>query len=351
MGTGQEERDILFEYVEFALEVTHSSIWVVDLDTGTMKTQLGPAADVFNFETAELDTVEPFFEEGIHPDDVATVVSVYQDILTDERDQYRVEYRTHPDNGEIRWLETYARVKDTEQGRILIGTSTDITERKRDERELEAQNERLEEFASVLSHDLQNPLHVAMGHVELAQEETDTEHLDTVARMLVQMEDLTDDLLASIEDGGPVIRGGGTTDTFETVELSEIATTSWEATTTDEATLQIDTEQTIHADRASLQQLFENLFRNAVEHGGPDVTVTIGSLDDASGFYVADDGPGIPDRERTRIFDAGYSTSETGTGLGLHIVKNIVEAQEWEISVTESTMGGARFDVRGVSTT
>jgi signal transduction histidine kinase len=61
------------------------------------------------------------------------------------------------------------------------------------------------------------------------------------------------------------------------------------------------------------------------------------------------DGPGIPEDRRDRVLEAGYSTAENGTGLGLDIVREIAEAHGWEITVTESETGGARFDITGVT--
>lgn len=115
---------------------------------------------------------------------------------------------------------------------------------------------------------------------------------------------------------------------------------------TSEASLGVGTDQTIYADPGRLKQVFENLFRNAVEHGREDVTVTVGDFDD--GFYVADDGSGIPEADRSDIFEPGYSTGTDGTGFGLSIVNEIVEAYGWEIRVTDSTAGGARFEITGV---
>ena len=68
------------------------------------------------------------------------------------------------------------------------------------------------------------------------------------------------------------------------------------------------------------------------------------------GFYVADTGPGIPPSDREDVFEAGYSTSEDGTGFGLRIVGQIADAHGWEITVTESENGegGARFEFTGV---
>jgi signal transduction histidine kinase len=76
------------------------------------------------------------------------------------------------------------------------------------------------------------------------------------------------------------------------------------------------------------------------------VTVTVGDLD--RGFYIEDDGPGIPETDREKVFEAGHTTSADGTGFGLSIVKEIVEAHDWEIRITDGTDGGARFEVTGV---
>ncbi|MFB6299722.1 MAG: PAS domain S-box protein [Halobacteriales archaeon] len=218
---------------------------------------------------------------------------------------------------------------------------TDITERKERERELQRQNERLDEFASLVSHDLRNPLNVAEGHLELAKNECDSESLDAIKRALDRMETLIDDLLALAREGEPVTA-------FEPVDLAELAERCWQTVGIEAATLHIETDHSIKGDASRLQQLLENLFRNAVEHGGDDVTVRIGHLDDGNGFYVADDGQGIPEDERERVFESGYSTSEQGTGFGLTIVNEIVEAHGWEITITDSATGGARFEITGV---
>nr|WP_079991684.1 ATP-binding protein [Halobaculum gomorrense] len=72
----------------------------------------------------------------------------------------------------------------------------------------------------------------------------------------------------------------------------------------------------------------------------------VGVLDD--GFYIEDDGPGIPENKREDVFDAGYSTAEDGAGFGLSIVKHVAEAHGWEIQVTDGSEGGARFEITGI---
>jgi len=120
----------------------------------------------------------------------------------------------------------------------------------------------------------------------------------------------------------------------------------WATVETDAATLVTDMDGTVQADRSRLKQLFENLMRNAVEHGGEAVTVTVGEL--ADGFYIEDTGLGIPAGEREAIFEAGYSTREDGTGFGLSIVKQIIDAHGWELHVMDGDEGGARFEITGV---
>ncbi|GGL25406.1 hypothetical protein GCM10009037_06230 [Halarchaeum grantii] len=209
------------------------------------------------------------------------------------------------------------------------------------ERELARQNERLEEFAAVVSHDLRNPLNVADGYLDMARESGDDEHFDRVRDALDRMNALIDDLLT-------LARQGATVDELETASLESVAADAWEVAGGESATLALgDDLGTVACDRSRLRQLLENLFRNARQHGGADVTVTVGRLED--GFYVADDGPGVPEGERADVFDVGYTTHESGTGFGLNIVRGIASAHGWDVTLTESADGGARFEFRGVA--
>jgi signal transduction histidine kinase len=130
------------------------------------------------------------------------------------------------------------------------------------------------------------------------------------------------------------------------VQLADVSEQCWATVETGDATLRVKSDQLIEADPSRLQELLENLIRNAIEHGGIGVTITIGELPD--GFYIADDGPGIPVDKRDDVFEVGYSTSEGGTGLGLHIAQEIVHAHGWEIAVHTSASGGTRFEITGV---
>ncbi|WP_128906721.1 hybrid sensor histidine kinase/response regulator [Halorubrum amylolyticum] len=236
--------------------------------------------------------------------------------------------------------------------------------------ELERQNDRLAEFASVVSHDLRNPLNVAQGRVRLARDECDSEHLDAVASAHERMDTLIADLLTLAREGERVSE-------TQPVRLSAVVESCWQTVETADATLTVEEDLWLRADESRLRQLVENLMRNSVEHGstgsraepgdavehGDDVAIAVGALgggantdddgaggetSDEVGFFVADDGPGIPEADRDQVFDAGYSTSQEGTGFGLRIVEQVATAHDWSVRVTEGRDGGARFEVTGV---
>lgn len=217
----------------------------------------------------------------------------------------------------------------------------DITEQRQRKQELEETNERLNRFASVVSHDLRNPLNVAKGRLALAQQEHESEHLGEVSKALDRMETLIEDMLTLARQGRPI-------SDLERLSLKSVANGCWDVVDSHDATLTVERDLTFVADGDRLQQLLENLFRNAIEHGGDDVTIRVGALTDGSGFYVADNGIGIPQSDRNTVFESGYSTAEEGTGLGLTIVKEVADAHDWNVSVTESENGGARFEFTGV---
>ena len=221
-------------------------------------------------------------------------------------------------------------------------------------REAERREERLERFVEVVSHDLRNPLNVAQGRIDLARESCASADLKTAADAIDRSLDLIADLLT-------LAREGETVSATEPVDLAALAETCWSSVQTPTATLRVDVERSIAGKPGRVKQLLENLFSNAIRHGGDDVVVTVGSIepfytatrggdDGGAGFYVADDGAGIPPDARDRVFDTGYTTASDGTGFGLNIAAEIATAHGWEIDVTASRTGGARFEVTGVET-
>jgi signal transduction histidine kinase len=285
---------------------------------------------------------------------------------------------------------------ETDQKRLAL--FVDVTDQREHQRRLEQQNERLEEFASIISHDLRNPLDVAIGRTNAVKERLSDEELEP---HLARAQDAHGRMQRIITDVLSLAREGDRIDTTEPVPLDEVARDAWAHVDTEAASLDVETTLSVQADEEALTRAFENLFRNAIEHGSsspdhahrdaaehgsasPDsqtrrdaaehsanadaethaaespsarsarrdgsghrspVTVRVGELADDSGFFVADDGPGIPEDEREAVFEAGNGD---GTGLGLAIVDRIATAHGWGVGVTGADDGGARFEFSGV---
>ncbi|QPV64732.1 PAS domain-containing sensor histidine kinase [Halosimplex litoreum] len=367
------------------------------------------------------DVVEPFMEspEGkiLHsPEDVVgkTDFDLYEgdkaaEAVADDRAviesgepiRDRIEH-AQPPNGQDLFFQTTKAPWYDEAGRAqgIVGVTVDVSEQKRRERELDRQNERLEEFAGILSHDLRNPLNVAQSRLELYWRSGDESELEEVAEMHDRIEAIVDEVLTYAREGSHI-------DELAWITGVDQAEAAWNAVDTGAATLVTDWTYSIRGDGDRLGRLFENCFRNAVEHGStsprsqapedavehgstspasqaqqdadgassvepsvadaPDdavehgstssrpetddaLTVRVGTLAEHDpGFYVEDDGAGIPEDVREQVFDRGVSSDEGGTGFGLAIVAEIADAHGWAVRATESDEGGARFEFRGVT--
>nr|WP_241175414.1 histidine kinase N-terminal 7TM domain-containing protein [Natronolimnobius sp. AArcel1] len=310
----------------------------------------------------------------IHEDDRDDAIAEFTALCDGPETERRFEYRVHHRDGSCLVLEGVAvdlRENDIVGGVVI--NSRDVTERNDRERELERTNRRLEEFSGVVSHDLRTPLSIARRYVEFAESSASPDDFQAIANAHDRMEQMITNLLTMAQAGTTV------TDP-EPVDLEAVITDAWTITQTDGVTLECELEAgwTVHGDQTQLLHVFENLFRNSVEHGlghtastaqeqtttteattgestdqsapqhsTPAVTVRISHLEDdpARGFVVEDDGVGIPPAQREFVFERGQTTSQNGTGFGLAIVRDVIEAHNWQIAVGESAAGGARFEI------
>jgi PAS domain S-box-containing protein len=330
--TLREER----QFIEQALNALDDIFYVINSDW-TFERVNERAVKIIGYTEDELLSMKP--SEFFAASDVERVESAITEAFETSGATLEAELITK-DGEEIPHEFRKRRLTDSEGDVIgVAGIARDISDRKQREQQLQNQNERLEQFASIVSHDLRNPLNVAQGRLDFVRGDCDDEHLDAIDRSLERMETLITNLLA-------LARAGDSITNPESLDLETIVKSCWKNVVTGDATLTINTDSKIQADKTRFQQLLENLFRNAIEHAGENVSVIVGDMDD--GFYVADDGPGVPENERDRIFESGYTTRQDGTGLGLSIVEEIVNAHQWELNVTTSENGGARFEFRDV---
>lgn len=291
---------------------------------------VGPAVLPFSKRRAA-DMVGHTVDELFPEETVSHLVPELQATIEGEARSFDIEY-----DHRIHHIETQPVRIDGEPFGVLV--TQGVTEERETAEELERQNERLDQFASMVSHDLRNPLSIASGKLDLYRETGDDTHLDGLEQALSRIDELTADLLT-------LAQGGLSSEGNEVVSLAEVARDAWEMTDSQSATLETE-DVLIEADPGQLQALFENLFKNAVGHGGADVTVRVGPYE--NGFYVEDTGTGIPREDRDRVFEHGFSTGYGGNGVGLTIVNRIAQAHEWEVSLTESGAGGARFEFTDV---
>jgi PAS domain S-box-containing protein len=335
-----ETADIEWLFEQFA-ETNPDILFMFSADWNDLLFVNDAYEDIWGEPVDRLEAEPTSFVERVHPDDREDVREKMGKLANGEAIEN--EFRVLPagDGGpEVRHLWSESRpVFDDDELVALSGFVRDVTEREKYRQELERSNERLEGFAQFLSHDIRNQLSVAKGHLDLGRTESeDDEHLETVERALERMRELTEDVL-TLADLDPESLEK------EEVVVAELAETCWESEgiDSDSGDLVIESNTTIHVSQRQFKGVFENLFRNAIEHTDKSPEVRVGSLSDEDGLYVEDNGQGIDPKNAEAIFEFGHTSG--GTGLGLTLVREVVRLHEGEISVVDSEKGGARFEI------
>ena len=322
-------------------QYNNDAVMIVDLETESVLDVNPAACELLGYAREELLELHP---EDIHPNDVERVRETFISQVAQEGSGFTDDLTCLTKDGEQIPTEISGAALDADEEATeptqMIAMLRDISDRVEHRRELEETIERLDRFASIVSHDLKNPLSIIKGHVGLARENGDPEHFDAIEDAADRMDEMLSELLELTRKGHLV---GERTD----IELEPLARAVWSDCELDSATLEIESSRTVHADRDRLHELLANLFENAYTHGGGSVTVRVGAVDDGgrNGFYVEDDGEGIPADERATVFEWGHTTTSDGTGFGLAIVAEIAEAHGWDIAVRDVAGGGARFEI------
>ncbi|GAB3695273.1 hypothetical protein GCM10028858_05860 [Halorubrum pallidum] len=332
------------------LEYGTDLVTVVDGD-GRVRYESPSIEEVLGYEQGSTVGRSPL--GYVHPDDRERVTEQFYHALADPDAAPTLEYRYRTADGDWVWLESQTRSLpgDDVDGRLLLN-SRDVSDRKARERRLTDRNERLDRFASIVSHDLRNPLSVIRASMEMAQLKDDTTPLARGERAVDRIDQLVSELLTLARQGSGI-------DEPTEFALDGVVRDAWGTAGRSDATLLVDADARVRGDRSRLRQVFENLFRNCIEHGsaesqtgaiadgpaaaeagqserGTDRTgpiVVVATTE--TGFLVADDGPGVDPEYRERVFDPGVTTRVDGTGYGLDIVREIVESHGWEVVLRE----------------
>lgn len=266
----------------------------------------------------------------------------FKQVLDKGEPVYDVEHGIRRPDGETIWLSINAAPlwEDTDTIEHVVAVLSDESAQLAHERTQAATIRQLEALGEVLSHDLGNILNIAQGRLELARETGDDADFDSAAASLTRAEKMLKELSTAIRTRHVV-------EQITTVNVKTVFDEAWDTQETGQATKEVLDDIHIQADETALLRLFENLIRNCFEHGGDMTTIRLGALPD--GFYVEDDGEGIPEAERKQVFDPGHSTKDGGTGIGLASVQQIVLAHGWNVEVTDGTDGGARFEFTNIA--
>lgn len=342
--TDRKRRETELEQYETAMETVPDGVFMID-DSGTIIRANSAWADMVGYDRAEIrdEPFSTFVEDWLV--DKSTVDQYYDlvdELVSRDAGERRGSFttRARPDGDEHTYEVHIGLLPTDESGgfRGTAGVVRDITERVRRQERLERENERLSEFADIVSHDLRNPLNVLQMSLEMLD---GSDHRDRCLRAAERMEELVDDLLALAQTEDSTLKQ-------ERIHVGTVARQAWDTVVTDELRLTVDADDTVDADPGQLQQLFENLFRNAVEHAteaGESATVTVELTADS--LVITDDGAGFGDVDPDRLFDPTCSSSGNH-GLGLRIVEQIATAHDWTVNATEGADGGARFAVEGI---
>ncbi len=332
------------QFLDRVLDLSPAAVVVLDGKGSIIRanelaeTTLGlPEAELTarTFNDADWEIVDT--DENPVPDDALP----FQRVLESGEPVYDVEHGIRRPDGEIVWLSINAAPlwEDADSVEHVIAVLSDESAQLEHERMQAATIRQLESFGRVLSHDLGNILNIAQGRLELARETGADEHFEaadsSLRRAVVVLKELTS-----------AIKAGTVVDELDVVDATTAFAEAWDSQETDQATKEVSGPIDINADETALVRMFENLIRNSLEHGEQTVTIRLGPL--PNGFYVEDDGPGIPEPDREKVFEAGFTTKERGTGTGLPSVQQIALAHGWKVLATEGSDGGARFEFTNV---
>ncbi|GAB7094710.1 hypothetical protein JCM30237_18630 [Halolamina litorea] len=333
------------ERLDFVVE--NSPLVLFGLDTGLRYTWVeNPHPD---FEEA---SVVGKRDEDLLPPAAARAVSAPKRRALETGERVREEVSYELPSGPVTYDLTIEPFRD-EAGDIagLACLSFDVTERKQNERELERRTAELEALNRLIRHDIRNDMAVMLGWAETLEDHVDDEgrqSLDRILRSGRHVVDLTEGARDAIE----ALVGGSDAD-LEPTPLSQTLHTEIDLLREAYPALTVEVDDvpdvSVHAD-AMLGSAFKNVLDNAVRHSDRDhPTVEVGCSLDPSlvELRISDDGPGIPDDRKESVFEKGNrGEHSTGTGIGLYVVRTLVDRYGGDVWIEDNEPRGATFVVR-----
>lgn len=299
---------------------------------------------------------------GIHPDDVERVRAASSEAFL-ARERYRIEYRLHRHDGVYRWVIDSGVPRFGHAGEFegYVGASVDITEDKEARERLQAANRAKDEFLATLSHELRTPLTVILGWAHMLRgggldEETREVAVETIERSAKAQQALIDELL----DVSHIVRGSFVVEPKETDVCAVVRDTVDSLRASADArsvtlAVSLPAEPVVASvDAGRFRQIVWILATNAIKfnHAAGRVDVVLEATDTRLRLTVADDGSGIAPHFVSHVFDrfgqadSSFTRTHGGLGLGLSIVKDVVEMHGGSVAArSDGPDRGATFTV------
>jgi len=320
------------------------AVWIASAD-GDFEYISDGFEDVWGIPAAEIEADPERLIETIHPDDREYVRANYDEGDPEEiEDDY--EGRIVRPDGSVRWLQNRQIPVFDDDGSLakVVGVSTDITEQKRRENELDTLNR-------ILRHDIRNDVNVVAGwaallepHVDEAGEPYLERIADAVERVLELTESAGEYALTVTEDRELETKPVPLRETLQ--QVLDVCRASFPDA---EFVVEGEIPAVDVTANEMLGSVFRNLLNNAVQHNDktdPVVAVRVETTEDAAVVHVADNGPGVPDRQKQVVFEQGErGLGSEGTGTGLYLVRTLVEQYDGSVELADNDPSGSVFSV------
>jgi PAS domain S-box-containing protein len=365
------------ERLVMAMGASGMGTWTRDLD-GTNRVQWSPELEeIFGLKPGEFPETEEAFFDFVHPEDLDALRQAVADAI-DNRTDYEIDFRYYTRDGKPGWMIGRGRAFYDADGKPyrLAGLGWDVTGRKQaeEERERLSESERAasteaedansikDEFLATLSHELRTPLTAMLGwlsmlRAERLDQETTVHALETVERNARAQAQLIEDLVDVSR-----IAGGKLKLDVRAIDLMPVIAAAVDivrpAANAKGVHIHVSSDATagvVSGDPARLQQVIWNLLSNAVKFTSRDghVYVSFRRSDSSAELVVRDTGMGIHPEFLPRVFErfrqaeSPLTRSHTGLGLGLAIVRHLIELHGGTVAAESPGEGlGATFTIR-----
>jgi PAS domain S-box-containing protein len=358
IGDRKRAEQALHESEErLSLGVGVAGIAIARFDYASNTVSLSPeAAVLFGFSPQDSVVSREQFHATFHPDERAELFEMIQQVLNPEgTGWFAKDHRVVWPNGEVRWLSVRKQVFFDRSAKVprpsyAILAAVDITDRKRSEVELEERNLELDRFVHIVSHDLKTPLRGIANLAEWIEEDLSGQIPDENQQQLALMRSRVERMDAMINGLLEYSKAGRAELSPEVVDVAALIAEILDLIEVPaQFQIKIDAQVAcLSARRVLLNQVLLNLISNAIKHHDrPDGILEIGvrDLGQLYEFWVQDDGPGIAPEHHNRIFEIFQTlkSSKESTGIGLSIVKKIVEAEGGTLQVSSEVDAGSKF--------